>query len=135
GIERARTRDGDDDPRTSAGAGVAIGHVPGALLVPVGDQANCRLVDQGVEDRQVLGSRYSEDHLDTLGLERLNKRLPAGHARHGASSGRISCILLKGRRRVTARSGLGSRGLAPARLSGLRRTGTILAKSYFARIQ
>ena len=72
---------GDDHghPGASRGAGVAVGHVGGALLVAGHDVADLGRVDQGVEGRHELVAGEPEDHLDPLVDQLAGQGLAPGH--------------------------------------------------------
>ena len=65
------------DPGPPGDVRVALGCVPGALLVSNEDVAD-RGIDQRVVDGQDRPSGQAEDDLDALGLERLDECLRSG---------------------------------------------------------
>ena len=67
-VGRARAGGGEGDADLAGGLGVALGGVPGALLVADLDMPEIG-VDEGVVDRQVGPAGDAEDVVDTLGLE------------------------------------------------------------------
>ena len=67
--------------RLAGDVGVALGHVPGALLVAHQHVPDRRL-EQRVVGRQDAPARQAEHHVDLLELERSDQRLCSGHSRH-----------------------------------------------------
>ena len=59
----------EDDAGLAGGAGVAVGHVGRALLVPGEDEADLLGVEQRVEDGHGRAARMAEDVLDAEAVE------------------------------------------------------------------
>ena len=71
-------------PGRPGDVGVALGHVPGALLVAHEDVAE-RAVEQRVVHRQDAAAGQAEDHLDALELEGSDEGLAAVQSHRPAS--------------------------------------------------
>jgi hypothetical protein len=78
-IGRAGTGGDQHHARLAGGAGIAFGHVAGALLVAHQDVLDGVLLVQLVIDRQHRAARISEDMLDAIVLERLQNHFRACH--------------------------------------------------------
>ena len=81
GVAGAGAGHGEGDPHVAAGAGVAVGHHRGAVLVAdqvVVDGAGAA-AQQGVVDLQVLGAGHAEDAAHALGLQALDEEVAAPH--------------------------------------------------------
>ena len=76
---------GHADAGTAGGAGEAVGHEPGHLLVAHGDEADRRVVVQRVEQVQRGGAGEPEDVGDALVGERLDRRVGGGRGRRAGS--------------------------------------------------
>ena len=86
GVKHARSGDDDEGALASGGAGVAIGHVAGGLLVAGVQDADAVLGGvERVEGVVQLHAGEAEDGLHPLPDERLDQRLPACHERHKTS--------------------------------------------------
>jgi len=65
-VQQARTGHHQRRANLSAGAGVAVGHIGGSLLVADGDEPDARLVVQTVHHVVELDPRQSEYHPDAF---------------------------------------------------------------------
>ena len=77
-VQRAGPGGGEHDAWLAAGAGVAVGHVRGPLLVPDQDVFELGMLGQVLVDGQVGAARVAEDVLDTLALQRLQDHVRSG---------------------------------------------------------
>ena len=81
-VEQPWPRHYQRGPDTAAGAGEAVGHVGGGLLVPGGDEPDAWLVIESVHCMIKLHSGQSEHHPHALAVERFHQCLSAGHLSH-----------------------------------------------------
>ena len=79
----AGRRNGDSDP--SRRSGVALRHVPRALLVPGKNVADARAPREGVVRGQNRAARDAEDDVDAFGLQRAQDRVRPVHPHANAS--------------------------------------------------
>ena len=87
-VEQARARDHQRGAELTGGAGVAVGHVRGRLLVPRGDELHRRLLAQRRHHAIELDARHTEHHAPALANELRHQRLATRHRcrRHGLVS-------------------------------------------------
>ena len=77
-VQGARTGRGEHDSRLARGAGVAVGHVRGALLMADQDVLEVGVLGQVLVDRQVGAARVAKDVLDTFALQRFQDHVGSG---------------------------------------------------------
>ena len=81
-VQQARPRHHQRRAHLSAGAGVAVGHVGGGLLVARGDEADAGHVVERVEGVVQLYAGQSKNHADAFKVQRAHQGLAAGHRGH-----------------------------------------------------
>ena len=79
GIGRAGAGGDEHDARLAGRAGIALGHMDGALFVAHQDVTDRVLLENLVVDRQHGAAGIAEHHLDALILQGLHHHLRAGH--------------------------------------------------------
>ena len=81
-VEQAGSGDHEGGADLSAGAGVAVGHVGGGLLVAGGDEPDAGHVVERIEGMVELHAGESENHADAFEVQRTHQGLAAGHRGH-----------------------------------------------------
>ena len=82
GVEQAGSGNHQGGADFAAGAGVAVGHVGGGLLVAGGDEPDAGHVVEGVESVVKLHAGESEYHAHAFEVQRTHQGLAAGHRGH-----------------------------------------------------
>ena len=102
-VERGRPGRADADADLAAGAGVAVGHEGGALLMAGEDVPDAAVAAQGVVDGEIVRARDAEHSADVVPRQRANDSFTACHA-HAFSSPDCAVAIGKGLRRRGGRS-------------------------------
>jgi hypothetical protein len=79
-VQRARAAGGEADADFAGGAGVAVGHVAGALLVADQDVVELGVAGQGVVDGQVGAAGVAEDQVNAFSFKGSQQQFSSRHS-------------------------------------------------------